>query len=144
MTNKLVRYGFMIAMATFGLWSGSTAALHIEDHAKLSSAEIKHVKVDLPVLVTSISRSGETPIIVRANYSVSVPATSQANPALNDMLSDALLKATIETFTNPSKELLRVPEIAANKIVNLTNENLVDVVIDELHVSNLAVYKYRK
>lgn len=144
MKKKLIRYGFMIAMATFGLWSGSTAALHIEDHAKLSSPEVEHVKVDLPVLVASIAKSGEPPIIVRANYSVSVPTTSQANPALNDMLSDALLKATIETFTNPSKELLRVPEIAANKIVNLTNDRLVDVVIDELYVSSLSVYKYSK
>lgn len=144
MKKIIVRYGSMVAMASLGLWSGSTAARHIEDQAKISPAKVEHIKIDLPVLVTSIPKAGESPMIVRVTFAPTVPITAQANPALNDMLSDALLKATVETFLNPTKEMLMAPELAVNKIVNLANEKLVDVVVDELHVSNLSVYRYKK
>lgn len=144
MKKIIVRYGSMVAMASLGLWSGSTAARHIEDQAKMSSTKVEHVKIDLPVLVTSIAKTGEAPMIVRVNFSPTVPITAQSNPALNDMLSDAFLKATVETFFNPTKEMLMAPELAVNKIVNLANDKLIDVAVDELHVSNLSVYRYKK
>lgn len=144
MNKKIIRYLSMVATASLGLWSGSTAARHIEDQAKSSPPKIEHVKIELPVLVTSVPKAGEAPMIVRVKFSPSVPITAQANPALNDMLSDALLKATVETFSNPTKEMLMAPELALNKIVNITNSKLSDVVVDELHASDLSVFKYMK
>lgn len=142
MSNKFIHYGSMLLIASIGLWSGSTAARHFDDNSNQPKNKTEHVKVSLPMLVASISKPGHPPYIIKADYSVSIPTEAQANPALNDMLSEALLKATIQTFTDPSKETLRFPEIAANKIVNLTNDLVENVVIDELFVSELAVYKY--
>lgn len=134
----------MVAMASLGLWSGSTAARHVEDSSKSAPKVVEMIKIDLPVIVASVAKSGETPTYVRASYAVTIPTNKKSNPALNDMLSDAFLKATVEAFSNPTKEMLSTPEIAANKIVNLANEKLVDVTVDELHVSNLAAFKYSR
>ena len=134
----------MILVATAGLWSGSTAALHIEDQSKTATSKVELVKIELPVFMASISKKGEPPTFIRAHYSVSIPSKHQANPALLDMLSDALLRSTVQTFTNPTEEHLKIPQIAANKIANMSNGMLDDVEIDELHVSELAIYKYMR
>lgn len=144
MNKKNIHYGFMLLIASLGLWSGSTAARHFDDNSNLFQHKKEHVQVKLPMLVASISGPDQPPIYIRADYSVSVPTDAQTNPVLNDMLSEALLKATIQTFTNPRKELLRFPEIAVNKIVNLTNDLIDDIAIDELYVADLAVFKYTK
>ena len=132
----------MVLVATAGLWSGSTAAFHIEDQNKSLAAEQELVKIDLPAFVASITKEGVPPTYIRAHYSVSVPSRHTANPALLDMLADALLRSTVKTFTNPTEEHIKIPQIAANKIANMSNGMLENVSIDELHVSELAIFKY--
>lgn len=144
MKRKLLKYGSIALVASFGLWSGSTAALHLEENRSLTSSQIELVKIKLPAFTTSINKKGHDTTFIRAQYSVSIPSKLQANPALTDMLSDALLRATLETFSTPSKEEIRIPHIAANRIANISNDLLNNELINELHVAELHVFKYKR
>lgn len=138
--RRIIRTLLILTTSVLGLWSGSTAARHVD--VKPDIAHHKMVEIEIPPFTVTVSTTGSTVTHAVAKLLATIPEKYATSDVFKDELSAAALQGTITALSK-----LGAGEVdnfsTARTIISKINEVMPNAQVQELKIKNLSAAKFQ-